>query len=237
MTSSLSSYRVFVVSGDFPGDLRLKKYDSAAGRWEVTSLSGADPDLGSGETEYFLGKEGEVLAAKTQRSPSKKYSAVVIEEGESQMFFLSPGGAVVGCDLARGSFSEFPRLLPASVEHSFDVAECAGEMVVAALSEIWETASLRVWGFCKRERRWRQAAAMPPAMSRELGGAHADVNCVGQGTEILVCVSSASYSRHFLCDVATGRWSELPGYSGVDGFPAMELRSAFSFQPRLEALV
>ncbi|CAA7401170.1 unnamed protein product [Spirodela intermedia] len=240
MTSS--PYKLFVISGDFP-NIRLKIYDSAEERWEEAQLSGGEPhstaerDVAGDETVYFLSKAGEVVATNTQRSPSKQYSSVITTQGgELHMFFLSSGGAVVGCNLTQRSFSEYPRLLPVHLEHSFDVVEYMGELMVVALSEFLESASLRVWRFCKDDQLWHQVAAMPPAMSHELHGKQADVNCVGLGDAILVCVSSAEFSRHIVCNLPSGRWSELPECS-LRGTNAGELRSAFSFEPRLEARV
>lgn len=240
MTSS--PYKLFVISGDFP-NIRVKIYDSAEEQWDEAPLSGGEPrstaerDIASDETVYFLSKAGEVVATNTQRSPSKQYSSVITTQGgELHMFFLSSGGAVVGCNLAQRSFSEYPRLLPAHLEHSFDVVECMGELMVVALSEFLESASLRVWRFCEDDQQWHQVAAMPPAMSHELHGKQADVNCVGLGDAILVCVSSAEFSRHIVCNLPSGRWSELPECS-LRGTHARELCSAFSFEPRLEARV
>jgi hypothetical protein len=76
---------------------------------------------------------------------------------------------------------------------------------------------------------------LPPAMAHPFLGAKADVNCVGHGGRVLVCVSGSGgwAGGCFVCDVATNRWEELPRCDGE----AAEFVAAVSFEPRMEARV
>uniref|UniRef100_A0A0A9GHX7 F-box domain-containing protein n=1 Tax=Arundo donax TaxID=35708 RepID=A0A0A9GHX7_ARUDO len=172
-----------------------------------------------------------------QRSASRQYSsAVAFRGGEPVAYFLSHSGTVVACDLARRAFSELPRILPVYHEYSIDVVACDGAAYVVVLSEFLDTASLRVWEFA--DGAWRQVAAMPPSMSHAFYGTKADVNCVGHGGRVMVCVSSgeanANANSCFMCDVKTNRWDELPRCAGGDG-EATDFVAAVSFEPRMDA--
>ncbi|KAK8941664.1 F-box only protein 13 [Platanthera guangdongensis] len=238
---SFSSYKVVLVSGELP-NLCFRTFSSNLNRWEeeVTLSQNAgdssDTVISGGETVYFLSKSGEVVATNMVRSPSKEFSAVLaVEDGDEILYFLNNSGRVMSCNLSRKIFSQHPRLLPFYSEHSIDVVVCGGEMMVVVLSEFLDTASLRVWRFCKAGRSWMQAAAMPPAMSHELYGKKADINCDGRGDVILVCLNSAEFSRCVMCVVTANTWVELPECV-VNGM-VKEFVSAFSFEPRLEACV
>lgn len=240
-SSQHSSYKLVLVLGEFPY-LTVKIFDSAKGQWEDDFILSRKTDtiLGSDqagdETLYFLSKAGDVVATNMQRSPSKQYSSVItIENGEEIIYFLSHSGTIAACNLTRRSFSEFPRLLPVFFEYSIDVVECRGEMLVVVLWEFLESASLRVWRFSEATRSWTQVAAMPPAMSHEFYGKKADINCVGCGDRMLICVNSGEFRSYILCDLVLNEWIELPKCA-VDG-KAKEFMSAFSFEPRVEASV
>ncbi|XP_038990260.1 F-box only protein 13-like [Phoenix dactylifera] len=233
-----ASYRIVLVSGEFSG-LSFRVFDSATNRWQhelplvQKSENSSESSMTGDETVYFLSKAGDVVATDMQRSPSKQYSSVLtVENGEEVVYFLSQSGTVVTCNLARKTFSEHPRLLPIFSEYSIDVVECNGEMLVVVLSEFLETASLRVWKF---DRSWRQVAAMPPSMSHEFYGKKVDINCIGSGDMIFICINSGDCSSYVLCNVVADEWKELPKCC-VNG-KAKEFMSAFSFEPRLEASV
>jgi hypothetical protein len=111
-------------------------------------------------------------------------------------YFLSRSGTVVACDLPCRAFAELLRILPMYHEYSIDVMAC--DAVV--LSEFLDAASLCdgawrsslgvcVWEFAGGA--WRQVTAMPPSMLHAFRGATADVNCVGHGGRVMVCVSSS----------------------------------------------
>ncbi|XP_021276653.1 F-box only protein 13 [Herrania umbratica] len=235
------SYKLVLVSGDLP-KLSFKVYNSSADCWEeeimlrrkaddCTEFDSADDDA-----VYFLSNAGNVVATNTQRSPSKQYSSVItLKDGEEIVYFLSSSGTVVACNLTRKYFSEYPRLLPVFSEYSIDVVECRGEMLVVVLSEFFESASLRVWRFDEKAKSWNQIAAMPPSMSHEFYGKKVDVNCVGAGDQIFICLSSAELCSYVLCDLVDNNWVELPKCS-MNG-EALEFMSAFSFEPRIEASV
>lgn len=236
-----SSYKLVLVVGEFP-NLSVKIFDSIKNQWEhdfvlsrkTDNLQESDP--AGDETVYFLSKAGDVVATNMQRSPSKQYSSIItIENGEEVVYFLSHSGTVVACNLTRRCFSEYPRLLPVFFEYSIDVVECRGEMLVVVLWEFLETASLRVWKFSEGTRSWTQIAAMPPAMSHEFYGKKADINCIGCGDRMMICVNSGEYNSYILCDLELNKWIELPKCA-VDG-KAKEFTSAFSFEPRVEASV
>ncbi|XP_047062495.1 F-box only protein 13-like [Lolium rigidum] len=198
-----------------------------------------DADADDDGTVFFLTKSGTVISSTTERSPSREHSSAVTcgPNGSNPVaYFLSGSGAVVSCDLASRLFSELPRVLPVPSEHSIDVAACGGRAYAVVLTEYLDTASLRVWEFL--EGAWAQAAAMPPAMSHGFFGAKADVNCVGHGRRIMVCVSSSGEANgSFLCDVANNRWEELPRCAdGGDG-AAADFVASFSFEPRMEVAV
>ncbi|KAK9142120.1 hypothetical protein Syun_011520 [Stephania yunnanensis] len=238
---SRDSYKIIVVFGEIP-NLSVRVYDSSRGFWEDKFMLSRKSDESAGldasgdETLYFLSKAGDVVATNMQRSPSKQYSSVVTaKDGEEIVYFLSLSGTVVACNLNKKCFLEYPRLLPVFLEYSVDIVECRGEMLVVVLSEFLESASLRVWKFSERERSWRQVGAMPPSMSHEFYGKKTDINCVGSGYQILICVNSSEFSTNVLCDVATNEWIELPKCF-VDG-KAKDFMSAFSFEPRIEACV
>ncbi|KAF0908090.1 hypothetical protein E2562_022931 [Oryza meyeriana var. granulata] len=243
-----SPYRVVLIMGELP-DLSMTAFDSSKNAWEDAVALSRKPDAsspdreaeggigGGDETVYFLSKSGDVMATNMQRSASRQYSSVVTCGGdgsEAVAYFLSHSGAVVACDMARRGFSELPRILPVYFEYSIDVVACGGRAYVVVLSELLDTASLRMWEFAGGA--WRQVAAMPPAMSHAFYGKKADVNCVGHGDRVMVCVSSSEANGCFMCDVPNNRWEELPRCAGVDG-EAMDFVAAFSFEPRMEIAV
>ncbi|CAL8995985.1 unnamed protein product [Prunus brigantina] len=239
-----SSYKLVVVFGELP-KLSFRVYNSDTGSWEEETALCKKFDDDSAESEssednaavYFLSKAGNVVATNMQRSPSKQYSSVITtsKDGEEIVHFLSSSGSVVACNLATKCFSEYPRLLPVFFEYSIDLVECGGRMLVILLSEFFESASLRVWCYDEDVRSWHQIAAMPPAMSHEWYGKNVDINCVGAGDQILICLSSAEISSCVLCDLAANEWVELPKCF-MDG-EAIKFMSAFSFEPRIEASV
>ncbi|TVU46650.1 hypothetical protein EJB05_06200, partial [Eragrostis curvula] len=246
-------YRVALFTGELP-DLSMAVFDSANNSWEnpvaltrKPSEASSSPDAAANGgdddgTVYFLSKSGDVVSTNMQRSASKQYSAVAVPSPSpsgsttATVYFLSGSGTVVACDTARGSFAELPRLLPVYHEYSVDVVACGGAAYAVVLSELLDTASLRVWGFAAGA--WRQVAAMPPAMSHGFRCKKADVNCVGHGDRLLVCVSSTDGEANacFMCDVSTNRWEELPKHVNGDG-EATEFLAAFSFEPRVEITV
>lgn len=240
-----SSYKLVLVFGELP-KLSFKVYNSSVNCWEeevelsrkvdetldIESIDDGEDD----DAVYFLSKAGNVVATNMQRSPSKEYSSVITcKDGEEIAYFLSPSGIVVACNLTRKSFFEYPRLLPVFSEYSIDVVQCRGEMLVILFSEFLESASLRVWRFDQDKWSWHQIAAMPPAMSHELYGKKVDVNCVGAGDQIFICLNSAEHFSYVLCDLVTNEWIDLPRCY-MNGEP-VEFMSAFVFEPRIEASV
>lgn len=250
-----SPYRVVLILGKLT-DLSMSAFDPSTNTWGDAVPLSRKPDASPAEapaprddndedvndddddgTVFFLTKSGTIMASTTQRSPSREHSSAVTcrPNGSNPVaYFLSGTGAVVSCDLASRAFSELPRILPAHSEHSIDVAACGGRAYAVVLTEYLDTASLRVWEFVGGA--WTQAAAMPPAMSHGFYGARADVNCVGHGGRIMVCVSSAEANGSFLCDVASNRWEELPRCTAGDG-AVTDFVAAFSFEPRMEVAV
>ncbi|OMO67088.1 hypothetical protein CCACVL1_20815 [Corchorus capsularis] len=235
------SYKLVLVSGDLP-KLSFKVYNSSSDCWEedVSLRRKADDctefDSNDDDAVYFLSKAGNVVATNMQRSPSKQYSSVItVKDGEEIVYFLSSSGTVVACNLTNKNFTEYPRLLPVFSEYSIDVVECKGEMMVVVLSEFFESASLRVWKFDEKTKCWNQIAAMPPPMSHEFYGKKVDINCVGAGDQMLICLSSAELCSYVLCDLVTNEWVELPKCC-MNG-EALEFMSALSFEPRIEASV
>ncbi|PUZ40761.1 hypothetical protein GQ55_9G449300 [Panicum hallii var. hallii] len=241
-------YRVALFTGELP-DLSMTVFDSSSDSWEgpvpLARRSEEDscpdaPGQGGDDTVYFLSKSGDVVATNMQRSASKQYSSVVVPSPaggtDAVAYFLSHSGTVVACDTARRTFCELPRILPVYFEYSIDVVACGGAAYAVVLSEYLDTASLRVWEFSGGA--WRQVAAMPPAMSHGFHGKRADINCVGHGDRLVVCVSSgeAVNGGCFMCDVGSNRWEELPRYVNGDG-EASEFLAAFSFEPRVEIAV
>ncbi|MED6144855.1 hypothetical protein PIB30_019475 [Stylosanthes scabra] len=112
---------------------------------------------------------------------------------------------------------------------------CNGELVVVLLSEFLESASLRVWKFDEANRCWQQIVVMPAAMSHEWYGKKADINCVGAGDRIFICLNSPELCTYIVCDLVNNSWVELPKCC-ING-EVMEFMSAFSFEPRIEASV
>ncbi|CAN6289196.1 unnamed protein product [Urochloa humidicola] len=246
-----AAYRVALFTGDLP-DLFMAVFDSSTDSWEGPAplarrpyYNDAPPGQAAaaagddGDTVYFLSKSGDVVSTNMQRSASKQYSSVVVPSsaGAAVAYFLTNSGTVVACDTARREFSELPRILPAYSEYSVDVVACGGAAYAVVLAEYLDTASLRVWGFAAGAGEWRQVAAMPPAMSHGFRGRRADINCVGHGDSLVVCVSSGDGGGGcFMCDVATNTWEELPKHVNGDG-EATEFLAAFSFEPRVEVTV
>ncbi|KAJ0987462.1 hypothetical protein J5N97_005818 [Dioscorea zingiberensis] len=232
------SYRVVLVFGEL-SKLAAKVFDASKGLWEDEVMlarkagNSSETEFTSDEPLYFLSKSGDVVATNMQRSPSKQYSSVLINEDGEVVYFLSHTGTVVACNLADKTFIELPRLLPVYSEYSIDLVECQGEMSVVILSEFLESASLRVWRFSKEDRSWQQVAVMPPRMSHEFYGKKADVNCVSSADKIFICINSSEFSRHVICDIAANEWVELP-QCHVNG-QTREFMSALSFEPRVEA--
>ncbi|GJN31711.1 hypothetical protein PR202_gb20141 [Eleusine coracana subsp. coracana] len=247
-------YRVALFSGELP-HLSMAVFDSSTNSWEgpvalarkpksdSSDGDSSSPEQDSGDdTVYFLSKSGDVVATNMQRSASKQYSAVAVmtpsSSGDGHVatcccYFLSSSGTIIACDVARRAFVELPRVLPVYHEYSIDVVACGAAAYAVVLSEHLDTASLRVWEFAGSGGEWRQVAAMPPAMSHGFYGKKADINCVGHGDRLMVCVSSAEANGCFMCDVSSNRWEELPKYVDGDG-ETTEFLAAFSFEPRLE---
>ncbi|XP_068663891.1 F-box only protein 13-like isoform X1 [Aristolochia californica] len=236
-STNCPSYRLVLVYGEFP-HLSVKVYDSDKNQWEdefsLSRKASQESDSSGDETVYFLSKAGDVIATNMQRSPSKQYSSVItVKGGEEVIYFLSFSGTVVACNLAQRTFSEYPRLLPVFFEYSIDLVECGGELLVVVLSEFLESATLRVWKFSEREKSWHHVAAMPPAMSHDFYGKKADINCVGCGDLMLICVNSGEFSGYVLCNLISNEWIELP--KCVLNGKSKEFMSAFAFEPRIEA--
>ncbi|KAH6760698.1 hypothetical protein C2S52_008646 [Perilla frutescens var. hirtella] len=232
MTSRGEGFELVTVSGDLP-HLKFRRYCSITRGWEeeVTLTMTRKADDGDC-TPYFLSKCGNVVSTHIQRSPSKKYSSILIDD---TLYYLSSSGTVVACNLTSKFVFEYPRLLPVSSEYSIDLVECGGRMFVVLLSEFLETASLRVWRWDETGKSWSQTAAMPPCMSHKLYGKKADINCSGGGDrEMLVCVNSGGICSYVMCDLVENTWVELPSCC-IDG-QNKDFVSAFSFQPRIEAL-
>ncbi|KAK1649634.1 hypothetical protein QYE76_067439 [Lolium multiflorum] len=244
-----SPYRVALFTGEVP-DLSMSVFDSSKDAWEApvalarrsdTSSTDAPAQGGGGggddSTVYFLSKSGDVVATNMQRSASKQYSSVAVPSergaggGEAVTYFLGHSGTVVACDTATRTFAELPRILPVHFEYSIDLVACNGAAYAVVLSEYLDTASLRLWQFA--DGAWRQVAAMPPAMSHGFYGKKADINCVGHGDRVMVCVSSGDVNGCFMCDVGSDQWEELPKCINGDG-EVNEFLAAFSFEPRLE---
>ncbi|KAG8657254.1 F-box only protein 13 isoform X2 [Manihot esculenta] len=238
---SQQSYKLVLVYGELP-KLSCKVYNSSNNCWEEEMLlkrkvdDSQELESNDDNAVYFLSKAGNVVATDMQRSPSKQYSSIMtIKDEEEITYFLSSSGTIVACNLTRKCFFEYPRLLPVFYEYSIDVVECRGEMLVVLLSEFFGSASLRVWRFDEDIRSWHQIAAMPPAMSHEFYGKKVDINCVGAGDQIFICLNSAEFFSYILCDLRNNDWVELPKCF-MNG-EAVEFMSAFSFEPRIEASV
>ncbi|KAG4938553.1 hypothetical protein JHK85_045305 [Glycine max] len=144
-------------------------------------------------------------------------------------------GNVVACNLTCKCFSEYPRVLPVYNEYSIDVVECNGEMLVVLLSEFLETATLRVWKYDEANRGWHQIATMPATNSHEWYGKKADINCVGAGNQIFICLNSTELCTYVMCDLETNKWVEFPNCC-ING-QVIDFMSAFSFEPRIKASV
>ncbi|KAK7410191.1 hypothetical protein VNO78_00785 [Psophocarpus tetragonolobus] len=243
-TSSIDqhSFKIVLVFGELP-NLLFKVYYSSSGCWEgETALrrkledNSIEYDSADDNVVYFLSKAGIVVASNMQRSPSKQFSSVITNrDGQEIVYFLSSSGNVVACNLTCKCFFEYPKLLPVFSEYSIDVVECHGEMLVVLLSEFLETATLRVWKYDETNRGWRQIAAMPVANSHEWYGKKADINCVGAGNQIFICLSSTELCTYILCDLEINKWIELPKCC-ING-EVIDFMSAFSFEPRIEAPV
>ncbi|XP_057428085.1 F-box only protein 13-like isoform X2 [Lotus japonicus] len=236
------SYKIILVFGELPNIL-FKVYNSSSGCWEdETALSRkfddntVDCDSNDDNVVYFLSKAGNVVTSSMQRSPSKQYSSVIAnKDGEEIVYFLSSTGMVIACNLTCKCFFEYPMLLPVFSEYSIDVVECDGEMLVVLLSEFFETVSLRVWKYDEANQCWQQIAVMPAAISHKWFGKKADINCVGAGDRIFICLNSPALCTYIMCDLATNKWVELPKCC-ING-EIMEFMSAFSVEPRIEASV
>ncbi|CAI8606002.1 unnamed protein product [Vicia faba] len=236
------SYKIVLVFGELP-NLSFKVYNSSSACWEDENALGRKADDSSSDCDstddnvvYFLSKAGNVVASSMQRSPTKQYSSVITyKDGQEIVYFLSTSGTVVACNLTCKSFIEYPRLLPVFCEYSIDIVECNGEMLVVLLSEFLESTSLRVWKFNEANRCWQQIAAMPASMSHEWYGKKPDINCVGAGSRIFICLNSPELCTYVMSDLVTNKWVELPKCC-ING-EVMEFMSAFSFEPRIEASV
>uniref|UniRef100_A0A2P2Q8U1 F-box domain-containing protein n=1 Tax=Rhizophora mucronata TaxID=61149 RepID=A0A2P2Q8U1_RHIMU len=235
------SYKLVLVAGETPR-LSCRVYRSDINCWEEEVLlkrkadKSQELDSNDDSAVYYLSKGGNVVATDMQRSPSKQYSSVIaLKDGEEILYFLSSSGTIVSCNLTQKSFSEYPRLLPVFSEYSIDLVVCGGEMLAMVLSEFCESASLRIWRFDEDVRSWHQIAVMPPAMSHEFYGKKVDINCVGAGNQIFICLSSAEFFCYVLCDLRTCEWIELPKCF-MNG-ETVEFMSAFAFEPRIEASV
>ncbi|KAJ8531323.1 hypothetical protein K7X08_026757 [Anisodus acutangulus] len=244
MISIQEAYKVFLIFGETP-NLSCRIYNSVTNSWEesaflsrksLQSCSTDDDEEDDDRVLYFLSKCGNVVATEIQKNPCKQYSSITTtKDGQEILCFLNSSGKVMVCNLAEKHFFEYPRLLPLHHEYSIDLVECGGELFMVVLSELLETASLRVWRFDEKEWTWNQVLAMPAAISHEFYGKKVDINCSGTGEQMFVCISNSADEscRYFLCNLIGNEWTELPACSGVDGY----FSCAFSFQPRIEASV
>ncbi|GER36593.1 F-box family protein [Striga asiatica] len=240
LSSTAGNFRILLISGELP-HLAFSHYHSVTGEWaeSIPLTRKSNPARESPATfpddectNYFLSKNGDIVSADIQRSPSKQFSSILtVQNGDEILDFLSSTGTIISCNLNQRIFSEYPRILPVLSEYSIDLIESGGEMRVVLLSEFFETSSLRVWAWDRKIETWRQVAAMPPHMSHMLYGKKADVNCMGSGGEMLVCVSSEEVCSYFMCNLEANEWVEL------DNGAADEFVNALAFEPRIEACV
>ncbi|CAH9063764.1 unnamed protein product [Cuscuta epithymum] len=239
MASARNSYKLVLVSGDMP-DLCFQIYDSGRNEWGEKTLlrrkTGDDAwnsnyvDDSEEYPVYFLSKYDDLVVSELQRSPCKQYSSVMSSKsGAETVYFLSPSGTVVACNLTGKWFIEYPRLLPLHHDYSIDLVECAGDVFAVVLSEYLESASLRLWRFNhEKSSEWEQVSAMPPAISHEFYGKTVDINCTGAGRRVFVCASCPEFCRYFICNLEENEWVEMQNEGN-------EFSCAFSFEPRIEA--
>eukprot|EP01018_Ginkgo_biloba_P004916 Gb_24549 [translate_table: standard] len=249
MVSYKNSYKVIVTYGEMPAFV-IKVYDSSKHCWSEPSISwnmeersgksSSKQNITSDDgTVYFLNKGGNVVARDMRRNPSKEFSSILTsaQNGEEIIYFLSRGGKVVSCNTQKGVWNEFPTLLPPRFEYSVDLVDCGGRMLVVVLHEMMESATVRIWEFYEAKSEWVHVLAMPPAISHEYCGKKADINCVGYDSLIMICISSRRFHHTVLCNIVENSWLELPRCYVPGSRKVKKFVSAFSFEPRLEALV
>ncbi|XP_077234248.1 F-box only protein 13-like [Tasmannia lanceolata] len=259
MHTTGSSYKLLVTYGKQP-HFGIQVFSSVENCWTdvpvtktlVLTKEGQPPRVGGEDEEpepnpYMLQRRGVMerrrgVVRRTgiiHRNPAKELSGVatVCRIGHEMIHFLDINGRVVACDTRQGIMSTYPHILPPDIEYSVDLVECGGRVLLVVLLEMMESASLRVWEFNSDEIEWRQLMAMPPAMSQSFYGKKADINCVGYGHLIMICISSHRVHRVVMCNLIKGTWEELPKYLDPANLRVKKFISAYCFQPRIEASV
>ncbi|KAL6001795.1 hypothetical protein ACLOJK_041773 [Asimina triloba] len=255
MLTEGTSYKILVAHGRAP-PFGVKVFASAENCWQETALretcelgkemwSKEGDDVGGNRMlvrnrRGVLGRRRELLRRGIiHRDQSRELLGLttVCESGNEIIHFLNVHGRVVSCNIHLGVTCMYPQLLPPEIEYSVDLVECGGRVLMVVLLEMMESASLRIWEFDGEEDEWRQIMAMPPAMSKVFYGKKADINCVGHGDLIMVCVSSLCFHRVVMCNIAEATWVELPRCCKPHTRTINRFVSAYSFQPRIEACV
>ncbi|XP_031483957.1 F-box only protein 13-like [Nymphaea colorata] len=240
MHASKSSYRIVVIFGEIL-KFGVKVYTSSEKQWVELPVSGSIEDAASKlfekQTSVPYDDGAYIMAGPSlndiRLSMTKEFSAV----GGEVIHFLNGNGRVVACDTRKGTMYSFPAILPPDFEYSVDIVECRGRVLLVVLLEMMETATIRVWEFQQAEMEWVQVLAMPPAMSNTYYGKKADINCVGYGDFIMVCISSRRFHRVVLCNVTNNLWAELPRCYVPGSRKIKRFVSCFCFEPRIEARV
>lgn len=235
MVSYLNSYKVIVIYGETPVFV-IKMYDSSKDCWSEPSINWNMEELKTGKSssEQAITNDDEGGYVLARRNPSKEFSAILTstQHGEETIYFLNKGDKVVSCNMQKGLWNEFPRLLPSNSEYSIDLVDCGGRMLVVILHEWMESATIRIWELHDTKSEWVQVLALPPEKSQDYFGKKADINCVGYDNLVMICISSRRLYRVILWNIENNSCRELPRSKKVK-----KVASAFPFEPRLEASV
>uniref|UniRef100_A0A6N2LG88 F-box domain-containing protein n=1 Tax=Salix viminalis TaxID=40686 RepID=A0A6N2LG88_SALVM len=199
------SYKLVLVSGELP-NYSCKVYNSSTGFW--------------GERILLRRKVGE-----SQEFDSKLNNAV---------YFLSKAGKLVATDMQRSPSKQYSSVITVKDgERNLFTFSSSGTIVSCNLTTKCFSEYPRLLPvFCEYS---IDIVAMPQQMSHEFYGKKVDINCVGAGDRIFICLNSAEFFRYVVCDLRTNEWTELP--KCFKNGEAVEFMSAFSFEPRIEASV
>ncbi|XP_058103767.1 F-box only protein 13-like [Magnolia sinica] len=253
MLVSGSSYKIIVAFGRAPS-FNIKVFSSTENCWKEMPLTmmfefgtkgTSQEGDGAGNHNMFHGRgllerrRDRLRRGIIHRNQSRELSGLmtVCSSGHEIIHFLNVHGRVVACNIHLGTICIYPQLLPPEIEYSVDLVECGGRVLLVVLLEMMESASLRVWEFDSDEEEWMQIMAMPPAMSKIYYGKKADINCVGYGDLIMVCISSLCFHRVVMCNIAEGTWVELPRCYKPRTRTMKRFVSAYAFEPRIESCV
>uniref|UniRef100_A0A6N2MTB1 F-box protein At3g26010-like beta-propeller domain-containing protein n=1 Tax=Salix viminalis TaxID=40686 RepID=A0A6N2MTB1_SALVM len=202
------SYKLVLVFGELP-KLSCKVYNSSTGFW------------------------GEEILLRRKVGESQEFDS----NDDNAVYFLSKAGNVVATDMQRSPSKQYSSVI--TVKDGEEIVyflSSSGTIVSCNLTTKCFSEYPRLLPvFCEYSIDVVEYCSNAPSNVHEFYGKKVDINCVGAGDRIFICLNSAEFFRYVVCDLRTNEWTELP--KCFKNGEAVEFMSAFSFEPRIEASV